>query len=142
MRKPEPVYPQSQNHRTQPSPFPAFHRGRHQQCIGPRTQKTFIALGAVTRMERKTQEEWRLLANPRRAAKAMTSLVEQKPEFKKKKKFFLNIIWFFQFGKSCMTFQFEEVRNCFFFICPKEECGGKKCFNRHLRNQDNRFAER
>lgn len=36
--------------------------------IGPRTQKTFTAPGAVGRMGRKPQEEWRILENSCHAA--------------------------------------------------------------------------
>lgn len=46
------------------SSFPCWY-------IGPRTQKTFTAPGAVGGMGRKTQEEWRILENSCRAAKAM-----------------------------------------------------------------------
>lgn len=46
------------------SSFPCWY-------VGPRTQKTFTALAAVGWMGRKTQEEWRILENSCRAAKAM-----------------------------------------------------------------------
>ena len=46
------------------SSFPCWY-------VGPRTQKTFIALAAAGWMGRKTQEEWRILENSCCAAKAM-----------------------------------------------------------------------
>ena len=107
------------------SSFPCWY-------VGPRTQKTFTALAAVGWMGRKTQEEWRILENSCRAAKAMIQqnfLGRTKARiffFKLKKKvflfFFLNLLWFFQFGKSYTISQsFRNLGTFFFFKCPKKE---------------------
>ena len=105
------------------SSFPCWY-------VGPRTQKTFIALAAAGWMGRKTQEEWRILENSCCAAKAMIQQnflgrTKARNFFFNLKKvvffFFFNLLWFFQFGKSYTISQsFRNLGTFFFFLMSKE----------------------
>ena len=107
------------------SSFPCWY-------VGPRTQKTFTALAAVGWMGRKTQEEWRILENSCRAAKAMIQQnflgrTKARIFFLIKNKsacvcvcVFFNLLWFFQFGKSYTISQSFRNLGTFFFLMSKE----------------------